>query len=108
MKLGLAAADQIVTRAGATTLAEITALGIPAIIVPSPNVVHNHQLINARELSARGAAVVVEEHQLNGELLKNNIFALLNDPRKLSLMGKNSREMGFPEAAYNIYKLMTS
>lgn len=108
MTLGLAAADLIVTRAGATTLAEITALGIPAIIIPSPNVVHNHQLINARELYDRGAAVLVEEHQLNGEVLRNNIFALLNDPRKLGLMERNSREMGFPEAAYNIYKLMTS
>lgn len=108
MTLGLAAADLIVTRAGATTLAEITALGIPAIIVPSPNVVHNHQLINARELSGRKAAVLIEEDHLSGEALKNRIFSLINDPLKLDLMEKKSREMGFPEAAYNIYKLMIS
>ncbi|HHT47091.1 MAG TPA: undecaprenyldiphospho-muramoylpentapeptide beta-N-acetylglucosaminyltransferase [Firmicutes bacterium] len=108
MALGLAAADLIVTRAGATTLAEITALGIPAIIIPSPNVVHNHQLINARELFSREAAVLIEENQLSGEVLKNNILSLLNDPRRLDLMKRKSKEIGFPEAAHNIYKLMTS
>ncbi len=106
MSLALAAADLMITRAGATTLAEITALGVPAIVVPSPNVVHNHQLINARELSRQGAAVVIEEQNLNAQLLQEKIFALLNNPGKLNQMKDNSKRLGYPQAAENIYKLM--
>ncbi|NLJ56402.1 MAG: undecaprenyldiphospho-muramoylpentapeptide beta-N-acetylglucosaminyltransferase [Firmicutes bacterium] len=106
MSLALAAADLMITRAGATTLAEITALGVPAIVVPSPNVVHNHQVINARELSRQGAAVVIEEQNLNAQLLQEKIFALLNNPGKLNQMKDNSKRLGYPQAAENIYKLM--
>lgn len=106
MSVALAAADLVVTRAGATTLAEVTALGVPAVIVPSPNVVHNHQFINARELAGRGAALLIEEKDLNGKILQHEIYALLGDPSKLRSMEENSRKMGYPEAAENIYKLM--
>jgi UDP-N-acetylglucosamine--N-acetylmuramyl-(pentapeptide) pyrophosphoryl-undecaprenol N-acetylglucosamine transferase len=107
MSLALAAADLMITRAGATTLAEITALGVPAIVVPSPNVVHNHQLINARELSRQGAAVVIEEQNLNAQVLQEKIFSLLNNPGKLNQMKDNSKRLGYPQAAENIYKLMS-
>jgi UDP-N-acetylglucosamine--N-acetylmuramyl-(pentapeptide) pyrophosphoryl-undecaprenol N-acetylglucosamine transferase len=106
MSLALAAADLVITRAGATTLAEITALGIPAIIIPSPNVVHDHQLINARELSRQGAALVIEEQNLNAQILQEKITGLLNDPDKLNQMKENSKRLGYPQAAENIYKLM--
>lgn len=106
MPLALAAADLIVTRAGATTLAEITALGVPAIIIPSPNVVHNHQLINARELSRQGAAVTIEEENLNGKVLQEEIYSLLYDSSKLAQMQENSKKIGCPDAAENIFKLM--
>ncbi|NMB35259.1 MAG: undecaprenyldiphospho-muramoylpentapeptide beta-N-acetylglucosaminyltransferase [Firmicutes bacterium] len=106
MALALAAADLMITRAGATTLAEITALGIPAIIVPSPNVVHNHQLINAQEMARLGAAVLIEEHNLTGQILQKNIFDLLANPDKLEQMKKKSIRLGHPQAAADIYRLM--
>ncbi|MGI5882145.1 MAG: undecaprenyldiphospho-muramoylpentapeptide beta-N-acetylglucosaminyltransferase [Dethiobacteria bacterium] len=106
MPLCMAAADLIITRAGATTLAEITALGLPAIIVPSPNVVHNHQLLNARELAEQGAAELIEEKDLNGNVLGNYIEDLLNSPGKLANLQKNSKKIAFPQAAENIYRLM--
>ncbi|MDO9536530.1 MAG: undecaprenyldiphospho-muramoylpentapeptide beta-N-acetylglucosaminyltransferase [Bacillota bacterium] len=108
MSVSLAAADLVITRAGATTLAEVTALGVPAIIIPSPNVVHNHQFINAQELVGRGAAILIEEKDLNGKLLQNEIYALLSDLSKLSSMEENSRKLGYTEAAENIYKLLLS
>jgi UDP-N-acetylglucosamine--N-acetylmuramyl-(pentapeptide) pyrophosphoryl-undecaprenol N-acetylglucosamine transferase len=106
MSVSLAAADLVITRAGATTLAEVTALGVPAIIIPSPNVVHNHQFINAQELAGRGAALLIEEKDLDGKILQNEIYALLGDLSKLSSMGENSRKMGYTEAAESIYKLL--
>jgi len=108
MPLSMAAADLIITRAGATTLAEITALGLPAIIIPSPNVVHNHQLINARELMDKGAAMVIEEKDLNGTILLEQIYTLLNNPGKMERIRKKSKEVAFPRAAENIYRLMLS
>ncbi len=106
MPLALSAADLVITRAGATTLAEITALGVPALIIPSPNVVHNHQFINARELSGQGAAIVIEEEKLNGKVLREEINALLQDSSRLALMKERSKRLGYPEAVKNIYKLM--
>lgn len=108
MPLAMAAADLIITRAGATTLSEITALGLPAIIIPSPNVVHNHQYHNARELARRGAAVMIEEENLNGEELQRKVFRLIGNPAELARMIRHSKEMGFPDAAANIYKIMSS
>jgi len=106
MSLALAAADLVITRAGATTLAEITALGIPAIIIPSPNVVHNHQMVNARELSRQEAAVVIEEENLSGQALQEEVYALLQNPARLVQMQENCNKLGYPEASGNIYKLM--
>ncbi len=106
MGLALAAADLLITRAGATTLAEVTALGVPAIIIPSPNVVHDHQLVNAREIARQGAAVLIEEQDLTAQVLQENIFGLFRDPGKMEQMKKNSIKLGHPQAAANIYQLM--
>ena len=96
MPLSMTAADLIITRAGATTLAEITALGLPAIIIPSPNVVQNHQLLNARELLEKGAAEMIEEKDLDGRVLQNYVDNLLNNPEKLENMRINSKKLLFP------------
>ena len=105
MPLAMAAADLMITRAGATTIAELTALGLPAVIVPSPNVAHNHQLINALELSRQGAAVLLEEKGINGVKLQQTVLNLFNKPDELSQMSENSKKLGHPEAAENIYSL---
>lgn len=75
----LAAADVAVCRAGAMTAGELCVLGVPSILIPSPYVADNHQEYNARSLEARGAAVVVLEEHLSGDILLGQIKALLAD-----------------------------
>ncbi len=106
MPEALAAADLAVTRSGATTLAEITALGVPAILVPSPNVVDNHQYYNARMLSDRGAAVLIEEKDLDHHSLKEEIDRLLEEPGLLERMGNSSKQMGVTDAAEKLYRCL--
>ena len=106
MPAALAAADLAVTRSGATTLAEITALGIPAILIPSPNVVDNHQYYNARLLSDRGAAVLIEEKDFDDTRLAAEIDSLFATPEKLSDMAEKSRQMGVPDAAERVYRVL--
>ncbi|MDW7652207.1 MAG: undecaprenyldiphospho-muramoylpentapeptide beta-N-acetylglucosaminyltransferase, partial [Bacillota bacterium] len=72
-------ADLVVSRAGATTLAEITALGVPAVLVPSPNVTKNHQEYNARALFDHGAAVLLRENDLSTDGLAKLLAGLLSD-----------------------------
>ncbi len=74
--------DLIITRAGASTIAEITAIGIPSILIPSPYVTHNHQYKNARVLEQKGAGVIISEEDLNKELLLKTINDILIDPKK--------------------------
>ncbi|MHB0884293.1 MAG: undecaprenyldiphospho-muramoylpentapeptide beta-N-acetylglucosaminyltransferase [Bacillota bacterium] len=98
----LACADLAVTRAGGITVAELTAMGIPAILVPSPNVTHNHQEYNAQALASRGAAIIIPDAALTGEAVAGQILALFDDPSRLAAMAKAAREMGRPSAAAEI------
>ncbi|MCL6581808.1 MAG: undecaprenyldiphospho-muramoylpentapeptide beta-N-acetylglucosaminyltransferase [Firmicutes bacterium] len=102
----LAAADLIVTRGGGTTLAEVTARGVPAVIVPSPNVTHNHQEFNARVLARAGAATVLLERELDGPALERVLKELLGSPETLRAMREASRRLGRPEAARDIARLV--
>lgn len=106
MPEALAAADLVVTRSGATTLAEITALGIPALLVPSPNVVNNHQYYNARILADAGAAILINEKDFNQIRLHREIDRLIEKPELLEEMSRCSRKMGVPDAAANVYKCL--
>lgn len=106
MPEALAAADLAVTRSGATTLAEITALGIPALLVPSPNVVDNHQYYNARMLSDRGAAVLIEEKDFDRNRLQKEIDRLIGTPALLEEMSKCSKQMGVTDAAEKLYRCL--
>lgn len=94
----LAAADLVVSRAGAVTLAEVTARGLPAVLIPSPHVTHHHQERNARALAERGAARVLDEAGLTGEALAAAVLGLLEDADRLSRMAAASRRLGRPEA----------
>ena len=71
--------DLIVSRAGASTISEITALSLPSILIPSPYVTHNHQVKNALVLKECGAAVLLEEDKLNSNNLINNIDSILTN-----------------------------
>lgn len=98
MVTALAAADLVVARAGAMTLAEVTARGLPALLIPSPHVAHRHQDANARVLAARGAARVLAEEGLRGEELARAILELAESPALLARMAEASRQLGRPGA----------
>ncbi|MGI6128641.1 MAG: undecaprenyldiphospho-muramoylpentapeptide beta-N-acetylglucosaminyltransferase [bacterium] len=98
----LAAADVVVTRAGATTLAEITARGIGAVLIPSPYVTANHQEHNARALADKGAAVMIRQQDLTGDLLAKTIKGLLADPDGLAAMEASARALGRRSAAQTL------
>jgi UDP-N-acetylglucosamine--N-acetylmuramyl-(pentapeptide) pyrophosphoryl-undecaprenol N-acetylglucosamine transferase len=95
-------AGLIVSRAGATTLAEIMAAGRPSILIPLPTATDDHQRRNAEALHAAGAAEVIEQESLDGELLVNRIRALAADkPRRLA-MSRAARRLARPDAADRI------
>jgi UDP-N-acetylglucosamine--N-acetylmuramyl-(pentapeptide) pyrophosphoryl-undecaprenol N-acetylglucosamine transferase len=102
----LAGIDLTVSRAGATTLAELTSLGIPSILVPSPYVTDNHQEKNARALSEHGAARLLLEKNLTGPKLVEHIDQILGNDEKLSDMKKSAKKLGIPDAAARLYRLL--
>ncbi len=100
----MAAADLIITRAGASTLNEIEAAGTPCIIVPSPNVTDNHQEKNARVLERRGAAEVILEPGLTAEALYAAAKALIEDGDRRAAMTAALHEMAVVDSAERIYQ----
>ena len=98
--------DLIITRAGASTIAEITAIGVPSIMIPSPYVTHNHQEKNAEVLENNKSAVVIKEKELTSEKLINTIDNLINDEKKLEEMRNNSKKLGVTDSATKIAKIV--
>lgn len=94
--------DLVVCRAGATTIAEITALGLPAILVPYPFATDNHQEMNARSVEKRGAAVVIGQEDLTGSALAAVIRKLYEDKSGLDRMREASKEIGKPHATHDV------
>jgi UDP-N-acetylglucosamine--N-acetylmuramyl-(pentapeptide) pyrophosphoryl-undecaprenol N-acetylglucosamine transferase len=105
MPTAFARADLVVCRSGASTVAEITAAGKPAIFVPFPRAADDHQRVNAEALARVGAAVVVEESKLEGVWLAETIAALLGDPPRLEVMSEAARGLAHPNAARDIAAL---
>ena len=99
MHAAMAAADVVVCRAGASTLAEIAVCGLPAVIVPSPNVAGRHQDANARAWSDAGAGLVLDESSLDGGALLPVLRGLLGDAGRLRAMGGAARALARPDAA---------
>jgi UDP-N-acetylglucosamine--N-acetylmuramyl-(pentapeptide) pyrophosphoryl-undecaprenol N-acetylglucosamine transferase len=95
-------ADVVVGRAGATTIAELCAVGRPAILVPFPFAADNHQEINARALEQTGAATVLLQAQLTPERLADALDALLGDAGLRARMAAASKALGHPAAARDI------
>lgn len=98
----LAAADLVISRAGALTLAELEAAGRAAILIPSPNVAENHQYYNALELQKAGAAVVIEEKELTADRLIETVERLTADRASLASMGKLARALAEPKSLEKI------
>ena len=91
-------ADLVICRAGATTIAELTAAGKPSILVPFPYATHDHQLKNARSLEKGGAALLFQQRQLEELSLASAVGDLFQMPESLARMAKAAREMGIPDA----------
>ena len=104
----MTAADLVLCRAGASTIAELTAMGKPSLLVPSPNVTGNHQEKNARALERKGAAAVLTEEECTGPALYEKVCALLADPAALETMGRAAAGMGAPDSADRIVEIILS
>ncbi len=100
----LKSADLIVTRAGASTIAEITSIGLPSIMVPSPYVTHNHQFKNAKALEEKNASIILEEKDFTKETLIRKIDFILNDTKVYEKMKKSAKALGVEDSATRIYK----
>ncbi|MDP2752966.1 MAG: glycosyltransferase, partial [Nitrospirota bacterium] len=103
-----AVADIVVSRAGATTLAELTALGKPAILIPYPYAAGQHQELNARKLLEMGAAKMIRDSELKGEYLARNIRGLYTNETMRAEMQRNSRAVGRPEACARVVDIAMS
>lgn len=102
MDCAYALADLVVCRAGATTVAELTALGKPAILVPYPYAIYDHQRSNAEALVRAGAAEMILDREINGEILAAKIRRFIGDRGRLEQMAAAARALGRPEAAARI------
>ena len=98
--------DLIVSRAGASTIAEITAIGLPAILVPSPYVTNNHQYKNAKELEDRGACIIVTEDDFSKDKIIHEIDKIFDNKEAYDKMIINSKELGIADSATRIYDEM--
>jgi len=98
MNVAYSACDLMVSRSGATTIAELTVLGIPSILVPSPNVAENHQYYNAKSLSDNNAAVLVKDSEMKEKIFQA-VVSVINDDQKLADIRSNAQKLGMPDAA---------
>lgn len=106
MPLLLSAADVVVCRAGGSTVAELSAVGVPAILVPLPIAPDDHQTANARPLVDRGGAVLVPDRDFTAERLAVELDRLLGDPGRLGAMGRAAREGARRDAARRLAELV--
>ena len=95
--------DLMVSRAGASTISEIIALSIPTIFIPSPYVTNNHQYINAKDLVDKGAALMIEEKDLKGDILIRTIDNLFRDTLKYKAIKTNISSIGVKNSSLKIY-----
>ena len=98
------AADLVICRAGASTISELTALGTPALMVPSPYVTNNHQEKNARALEEAGGAAVLTETECSGQTLFQAACAILHDEARRGKMEEAMAALGIRDAAERIYQ----
>ena len=106
MPEAFAAADLIVARAGAMTVAEVAAAGRPALFVPFAGATHGHQEANARALEALGGAAVLPEREASEESLGQAIAGLLGDPARLAALGDAARKSAKPDAAARLCEIV--
>ena len=98
MSDALAAADIVISRAGANIIAEITAVGVPAILIPFPHAADQHQYHNAQALKINEAAEMIEEKHMSMDYVLREIYGIINDPKKRNKMREASKKLGKPNA----------
>ncbi len=103
MGAAMAAADIVISRAGAITTSEIAALGKVSILIPSPNVAHDHQTYNAMALYQNEAGIMIRESELTVKLLETKVDKLLENPNLYQKMADNCRKIGQPDAVKKMY-----
>jgi UDP-N-acetylglucosamine--N-acetylmuramyl-(pentapeptide) pyrophosphoryl-undecaprenol N-acetylglucosamine transferase len=106
MDLAYAAADLVLTRAGASTIAELTTAGVPAVLVPLQNATANHQAANARAAEAAGGAVMLDDGNVSGRSLAATAAPILGDPARLANMAQAMHRIGHPAAAEELAALV--
>ncbi len=106
MAAAYAAADVVICRAGATSIAELTVLGIPSVLVPYPHATADHQRGNAAALQRVGGAVLVEDDELDGASLVAAVAPLLDDATAAAAMARAARAFGRPDAADAVARLL--
>jgi UDP-N-acetylglucosamine--N-acetylmuramyl-(pentapeptide) pyrophosphoryl-undecaprenol N-acetylglucosamine transferase len=106
MSAAFAAADLLLCRAGASTVAEICAAGRAAVLVPYPHATGQHQLRNAEALEERGAALVVPDRELTGPKVATLVGELRGDPARIRRMGEAARALGRPDAAARVARMV--
>lgn len=102
----LNAADLVVARGGSMTISELLAIGIPSIVIPSPNVAENHQESNARAIEKNGACKVILDIDLNATVLYNNIMDIIDNKKLYDNMKKNAYNIGIRNAKQRIIEIL--
>jgi len=98
--------DVAITRAGASTIAELAMSGVPAILIPSPNVTENHQEENAKQAERAGGVIMIRENECTGEKLFNTVVSILDDNEKMKQMKKAQRKLAIPDASEKIVEII--
>ena len=102
----MAAADVVISRAGASSCNEIAASGTPCLLIPSPNVTDNHQEKNARALEAKGGAVVMLEKDCSAQAFLETVKGLLEDKERYRAMRKALLDISVPDSAQRLCNIM--
>ncbi len=97
--------DLVLCRAGAMTVSELAATGRAAILVPFPHAVDDHQTANGRFLESRGAALLVQQEEMDGNRLLRMVRQFINNPQRILEMGEQAREMSRPDAASRVVSI---
>src|SRR5206468_2410414 len=103
-----AVADLVICRSGALTLAELASTGKPAILIPFPYATANHQTLNAESFIDAGAAILISDSEVTGELLAKRIGEMIDNPRRLRIMAIQAVQLGRPDATDRIVRAIKS
>ncbi|HXX52939.1 MAG TPA: undecaprenyldiphospho-muramoylpentapeptide beta-N-acetylglucosaminyltransferase, partial [Thermodesulfovibrionales bacterium] len=103
-----AVADLVISRAGATTLAELTAVGRASVLIPYPHAAGHHQVQNAQRLSEMGAARIIPDYELDGETLAKQVRELYENPGIRTEMARSCKSLGRPDAAQKVVEIVMS